>query len=917
MRTVLACLLALIPVLAGGQTWAVKGEIIDQEAKPLASASVVLLYPSDSTLAYFSISGSDGKFEMRNIKSGPYLMQVSLLGYNTIYNHVTIPLQSGENAGMMVMTRKVFNINEVAIVGERIPLRIKKDTIEYDARSYKVKADAVAEDLVKKLPGIEVDRAGNIKAMGEDVENVLVDGKEFFGSDPKVATRNLPADAISKVQLYDRESDESRFTGVDDGERNPTLNFVLEEGKKSGIFGDVGAGAGTDNHAVASGKIYRFTKSSQLAGLGMYNNINQFGFSLSDYLGFSGGLSALGSGGAHIIGGNDNSFPVNFGQPVYGRGSNGAAGINFSKFDTENNRFFVSVLGNGSERKLNESTGISNYFPGGSFRTEEDRSEEKSDSAARLNFGLRKQIGSRQNLIVNGTASLSSSANPFKSVSGSYFNELRVNSLERTNSEQLSRFSGNTDASWLFRINEGKSILKLAGRASYTKNSLDSRLLSVKEIVDPYSIEQLNQFYNTGTRSASYSGTLSFTQRLTGSSFIDLSFNAGLTDESFDRKQGNTGTISFPDPELSPFFTKTEYYFRPGLSLKKSSSRSQLTLGLSANSGRYSTVLNDDHGVTRSYLYLTPRASWEFDYRTGRRLMVDYSATINSPALTQLMPVVNNLNPLSLLFGNRDLKPEYIHNSRFTWWLFDQFSFTTLLTGLNFRYSGNKIGYAREINSDLGQTIRFINTDNELNAGGDIDFSTPVKPLGIKINLSLSESFNRGSGTVNGIENINTSLMHRIGLTIDNRKKDKWDIETGAELRLTDSRYSVHNDLNNIYNDVAWFAEARYTPGVHFNFSASADITKYSARSFGEARLIPLIGAEASYYFMKNQRAVLTLAAVDILDRNTGIERRSELNYLMQRRSDIIGRYFLLSFKYRLNKVGDNAGGVNIEVKRR
>ena len=152
------------------------------------------------------------------------------------------------------------------------------------------------EDLLRKLPGLEVDRSGNIKAMGEDVKNVLVDGKEFFGNDPKVATRNLPADAINKVQLFDKKTDESQFTGIDDGERNQTLNLVLDEGKKAGVFGDVVAGAGTGSHVEAGAKIYRFTDKIQFAGLGMFNNINQFGFSLGDYINFSGGISALSSG---------------------------------------------------------------------------------------------------------------------------------------------------------------------------------------------------------------------------------------------------------------------------------------------------------------------------------------------------------------------------------------------------------------------------------------------------------------------------------------------------------------------------------------------------------------------------------------------------------------------------------------------
>ncbi|MBE0666919.1 MAG: outer membrane beta-barrel protein [Bacteroidales bacterium] len=218
---------------------------------------------------------------------------------------------------------------------------------------------------------------------------------------------------------------------------------------------------------------------------------------------------------------------------------------------------------------------------------------------------------------------------------------------------------------------------------------------------------------------------------------------------------------------------------------------------------------------------------------------------------------------------------------------------------------------------NLGQVITLINVRDDWNAGANFDFSTPIKPLGIKINLSLNEDYNKGWSMINGIENINSSLTHRISLTFDNRKKEKWDIETGGALKVTGSRYSVQNSLNNTYSDFSWFAEARYTPGVHFSFMASADITSYSARSFSESQLVPLVGAEISYYFMKNERGVLTLAGVDLLNRNTGIERESQLNYLVEKRSDIIGRYIMFSFKYRLNKTGKGGGGIDVQVKKR
>ncbi len=917
MRTLFLIIFIGFSGFSFGQSFSLTGEILNEKAQPVSSAAAVLLNPADSTLLYFSITGNNGAFVMRNVKKGSYLFQVSLLGYTTFYRRIDIPLASGNNIGQVVLVPKIFDIDEVTITGERIPIRIKSDTIEYDAKAYKVKPDAVAEDLIKKLPGIEVDRAGNIKALGEDVNNVMVDGKEFFGNDPKVATRNLPADAISKVQLFDKPTDESRFTGIDDGERNQALNFVLEDDKKSGIFGDVSAGAGTGERAQAGGKIYRFTRKSQLAAIGMYNNINQLGFSLRDYINFSGGLSSLSNGDGHVMIGGENSFPVNFGQPVYGTGSNGAAGLNFSVSKPNNDRFFISYLGNGSRRLLSDLITERNYTIQNSFLLNNDQQRSKTDTAHRINFGMRNLIGEKQNIILNGGFSYNSGSDALSSLSSSWMDNSQVNELNKNSSEFVSRISANTDASYLIKVNEGKTIFKFSGGMAFNGSNSGTRLNTFTRYFDPPASEASKQFYDIRTSDENYNGTFSFTQKITKSSFIDLSFGMNYSAEKLRRDQGSLENGHFPDPVLSPDFDKTDSYIRPGIRWKVVTTKTNLTLSLLSVAGEYKSILNDDSGVSKRYAFMTPAASMEYNYRSGRRLMIDYSTRVGTPRAMQLLPVLNNLNPLSLIYGNRDLKPEYLHNARLTWWLFDQFSFTTLLAGLNMKYVNNSVGYSRTIDDDLRQTITLANFRDNLTTGGMIDFSTPVKPLGLKVNLVIDESFNQGKSLINGVENINNSFTQRYSLTIGNRKKEKWDVETGIAATIVNARYSLQESLNDRYTDLAWFTEARYAPVKAFSLMTSADITKYSSGSFNESRLVPLINAEASYYFLRNQRGVLTLAGVDLLNRNTGIVRISELNTLSERRSSILGRYLMLSFKYRLNRMGDNNGGIDIQVKRR
>ncbi|RYZ34930.1 MAG: TonB-dependent receptor, partial [Sphingobacteriales bacterium] len=277
-------LLATIPARAGLHK--MTGRVTDSSGTAIDGASVSLLYPADSTLAFFAISNPSGGFSINDAKEGTYVLQIAMMGYYTEYVRVDLPAANNNNLGAISLKQNIPGtlLSEVIISGEKVPVRVLGDTLEYNAGSYKVKPDAMVEDLLRKLPGVQVDNEGNIKAMGKDVSRVLVDGKEFFGNDPKMATRNLPADAIDKIQAFEKKSDESLFTGVDDGSREQTLNLKLKDGKKTGYFGEAMGALGTPDRYDASLRAFKFRPKSQLAALGMFNNINKFGFSFGDYL---------------------------------------------------------------------------------------------------------------------------------------------------------------------------------------------------------------------------------------------------------------------------------------------------------------------------------------------------------------------------------------------------------------------------------------------------------------------------------------------------------------------------------------------------------------------------------------------------------------------------------------------------------
>ena len=267
-----------------------QGSVLDENQSWLVGATVVLLEPIDSTMVSFAISNSDGEFSLEDVEAGDYVLQISFVAYKTMMTSVTVAGNKKVDLGAFEMEPMLEVLQEVTVKAEHIPMGVIGDTISYNAAAFKTKPGATVEDLLKKLPGVEVSRDGSIKAMGEEVENVLVDGKEFFGNDPKIATKNLEAEAVDKVQVFDKKSEIAEFTGIDDGEEEKTINLKLKEEYKKGGFGNASL-AGGDKSTYDGRLTYnRFSPKMQAAVILNANNINKQAFSFNDYIGFMGGL---------------------------------------------------------------------------------------------------------------------------------------------------------------------------------------------------------------------------------------------------------------------------------------------------------------------------------------------------------------------------------------------------------------------------------------------------------------------------------------------------------------------------------------------------------------------------------------------------------------------------------------------------
>ena len=276
----------------------IKGKLIDTAAKqPISDATVSAINAKDSSLASYILSDKQGAFQIKGLDTGKYRLVITHQGYVETKKPFSITiLKPAIDLGNLVIEKDYKTLAGVTVTSES-PIQVKNDTVQFNANGFKTKPNATVEDLLKKLPGVEVDKEGNVKSQGEQVQKVYVDGKEFFGNDPKLATKNLTADMVESVQVFDDMSDQAKFTKIDDGSRTKTLNIKLKKDRNKGYFGRASLGIGDQGRYEGNMSINKFNGNQRISLLFNNNNINKQGFSFSDIISSMGGFSGFGGGG--------------------------------------------------------------------------------------------------------------------------------------------------------------------------------------------------------------------------------------------------------------------------------------------------------------------------------------------------------------------------------------------------------------------------------------------------------------------------------------------------------------------------------------------------------------------------------------------------------------------------------------------
>jgi hypothetical protein len=915
MKRLLLLIIFAFPSVVFAQKFNLSGILTDSVSSPLPSATIMLLNAKDSSLVNFGVSDTKGFFALKNIAHGRYIFKVSFVGYAT-HTQIVAP-EPGVvevDLGKVKLRPQSTQLEEVVVQGEKAPVTVKRDTIEFNAASFKTKANANVEDLLKKMPGIDVENDGTVRAQGEQVQRVTVDGKEFFGRDPKLATRNLPADAVDKVQVFDRKSDQSQFTGIDDGQREKTINLELKPEKRNGAFGTLMAGAGTNDRYQGRANINRFTKGKQLSFLGMGNNVNEQGFSINDYMNFSGGSQALmGGGGAvqiQLDGNNSSGVPMNFGGRQNGILTNYAGGLNFNNTLSKKTEINGSYFYNHLDQNIDRTVERINYIPNGSYNFNSFSKTRNNNENHRLNFTIDHKIDSSKSIRFNANASLNNTRLATLSESQTMTPDNVLQNSSITNNTTVGN-GLNITSNLLYRHRfrkKGRSFsLNVNGVAG--QNESDGELTAENEFYAGLGEKRnVSQENSQKTDNQILATTFSYIEPLGGRKYLEATYNFRTNQNQVERNvfDVNNGTRTL-NSLLSNVYNSNYLYNRPGLSMRINRTKYNLSFGASWQktviAGR---LVLREVDINKSFQNILPVARLNYDFSAMKHLRIEYESSMQEPTIQQLQPVIDNTtNQINQSVGNPELQPGYNHRVNANFTTFDPASGVGFFAFVNTIYTTNAISYSQTINPNLSTLTMPVNVRNTSSVNVNTSLAFPIRKAFSRFNLGPTASRRNNRVLLN--EEEVASQQQTIGgqARYNFTYKDflTLDLSTNLSNQLTTYESSAATKpQDQAYFNKTYSAETNLTVLKNYQLNAAIDYLVYDSKTTGFSQKIPLMNLSVSRFFFKAQSGELKLGVVNLLDKSLSVSQQSSVNYLEQTTYNNLGRYYMISFTYSLNK---------------
>lgn len=913
------CLLMLLMILFSPMAFAqqsgvnVTGSVVEQGSDtPIEQATVRLLNVKDSAMVRGVVSARNGSFTLKNVKKGSYLLHITFIGYDPLYQPLQITGKKNPvNVGKLELSDGAIELGEAVVIGKAPEVTVRNDTVEYNADSYKVTEGSVLEDLLKKMPGVEVDSEGKITVNGKEVKKVMVDGKEFFSDDPKVASKNLPAKMIDKLQVLDKKSDMAQMTGFDDGEEETVINLTVKPGMKQGWFGNAYGGYGSKDRYEGNAMVNRFVNNDQITFMGGANNTNNMGFSDLASTMFSG----MGGGG-----GRRGGFGAGSGIT-----SSGNAGLNFSKeFKPDKLTLGGNTRYSHSDNDARSKSDRQNILPGdsSSYDNSEAMSRTKSDNFG-VDFRLEWKPDTMTQLIFRPSFSFSHSMNDNFSDATTLDNERdTVNTNKSSNYSESNGYNLNASIDFSRKLNNKGRVFSatLSGgnSDSYSDgmNRSDIVYFNQTDALKNSIIDQRSRYDNKGFNYRAY---VSWVEPIGHNNFIQATYSISQRKQEALKNvynQDADGIYNVLDSAYSQSYRNNFISQRASLSFKSQRAKFNYTIGLNLDPSYSSsenfvgdTTLSK---ITRKVVNLSPMAQFNymFDKRTNLRIM--YNGRTGQPSMTQLQPVADISDPTNITIGNPDLNPRYTNNVFIRFQQFTPEKQRAFMIMANGSYIINDIVSYTSYNQETGvKTTTYKNVNGNYSGNVRMMLNTPLKNKKFSINSMTMASFANSNGYINEEKNTNRNLILSERGGIDFRSS-YLDLGVNGNIRYNATSNSLQKENNqNTFNYGAGGYTTIYLP---LNFKIESDVNWSTNSGYGDGfkQNEVLWNASASKSFLKNNQGTLRFKIYDILQQRSNISRSITASYIQDSEYNTLGSYFMVHFIYRFSifKGGASASDV-------
>jgi hypothetical protein len=914
---VLVIIASALTVSAQKVSGTVKGRLQDSiSGTMLTDATVSVVRLQDSSLISFTITSRNGQFEIKNIDAGEYNLVSSFQGLQTKKTKFIITAREPEiNLGDIKMER-FYKEMEGVVITDEAPVRVKGDTLAFNADAFKTKPNATVEDLLKKLPGVQVDRDGTVKAQGENVQKVYVDGKEFFGTDPKLATKNLAAEMIDQVEIFDDMSEQAKFNGIDDGSRSKAINLKLKKEKKKGVFGKAYAGYGTNNRYDAGVNANFFKGAMQTAVIAKANNTNNIGFTVNDMLGMfnngsSGGMS--GRGGMNIVrigGGGGNFGGLNLGSSGSGLTSSSQLGFNYRdtwspKFDMNGSYFFNRAATENNQTSFRQTFGNNT-----TFINDQQRSSYSSNDNHRVNMNLVWRIDSSSSIIYTPNINFQNSRNNSDDTT-SIYSETGGSKQELNQSRQMIEGRGE-GVYWTNNLIWRKKLARpgrtLAVSLSNTINN------SLRENYNVYNakVNPRNNYNNNDSRTRNYSAGLSYTEPLTRNKIMEFNYNYSRNNSNSERDafryNNTTGKYDVLDDSLTNHFSNINESHRGGANFRLVQKKYNYQLGFAVQQTKLvSDNLSKETLLEQNFINFFPTASFNYQFQRSRSLRFNYRGSTRQPSITQLQDITDISNTPYLYKGNPGLKQEFSNNFNLSYNFFDIVKLRNLFAYLNFSNTLNRIANSITVNPDGTQLTMPVNLDGYFMLNGNLNLGVPIKKMnGGNFNATTRIMLNRDPSLYNGEKNFTRNLNIGEDLRLNYNHKEKLDLGITASVNYNSVEYAnpLQSNQNASYFTHSYSADISYLFPGNFVLATDFDYTFNTGRTDGYNQNFALWNASFGKQLFKNKRGEIRASVFDILNQNVSISRNVGPNYVEDVRNMTLQRFFSLSFTYHINRMG-------------